>query len=82
MTRDTINSYIARVEKNCVTKKKRELTINLKKFLTENNEIQLKVFSNCIKYISKSYYPPRAKKIISLLNKRFELFIVLECQFY
>ena len=73
VTRDTINSYIARVEKNCVTKKKRELTINLKKFLTENNEIQLKVFSNCIKYISKSYYPPRAKKIANLLDRaKFE----------
>ena len=25
--------------------------------------------SNCIKNISKDYYPPRAKKILNLLNK-------------
>ena len=47
----------------------KKLVINLKIFLEENSEIQLKVLSNCIKNVSKSYYPPRAKKIISLLNK-------------
>ena len=73
MTRDTINSYTTRVEKSCVKKKKKELIINLQRFSAENNEIQLKVFSNCIKYISKSYYPPRAKKIENLLNRaKFE----------
>ena len=73
VTRDTINSYTTRVEKSCVKKKKKELIINLQRFSAENNEIQLKVFSNCIKYISKSYYPPRAKKIENLLNRaKFE----------
>jgi len=73
VTRDTLNTYIASVEKNCVTKKKKEAIINLKNFSVENSEIQLKIFSNCIKYVSKSYYPPRAKKIINLLNRvKFE----------
>jgi len=67
-TRDTLNSYISRVEKNCVIKKKKEVVINLKNLLLENNEIQIKVFSNCIKNFSKSYYPPRVKKIVNLLN--------------
>jgi tRNA(Ile)-lysidine synthase len=69
VTRDTLNTYIHRVEKSCITKKAKTVVINFKKFSKENNEIQLKVFSNCIKNISKNYYPPRAKKIINLLNK-------------
>jgi len=67
-TRDTLNDYISRVEKSCTTKKKKEITINLKNFSLENNEIQLKIFSNCIKNISKKYYPPRAKKVLNLLK--------------
>ena len=43
--------------------------IDLHEFLIENDEIQLKIFSNCIRSVSKDYYPPRAKKIINLLNK-------------
>ena len=69
VTRDTLNAHISKVEKNCVIRKKDKVTINLKNFLVENDEIQLKIFSNCIKHVSKSYYPPRAKKIINLLYK-------------
>tara|TARA_B110000971_G_scaffold192362_1_gene204619 strand:- start:1487 stop:2518 length:1032 start_codon:yes stop_codon:yes gene_type:complete len=69
VTRDTLNTYVCRVEKDCVTKKKKEVSISLKIFLLENNEIQLKILSNCIKIVAKSYYPPRAKKIINLLVK-------------
>ena len=68
-TRDTLNTYISRVEKECIVKKKKEISINLNFFLLESAEIQLKVFSNCIKNVSKSYYPPRAKKIVNLLKK-------------
>ena len=50
-------------------KKDNTIIINLKKFLIENNEIQLKIFSNCIKKISKNYYPPKAKKVLNLLNR-------------
>jgi len=68
-TRDTLNSYIKKIERNCVIKKKNTININLKNFLLENNEIQLKIFSNCVKTISKNYYPPRAKKVLNLLNR-------------
>jgi len=69
ISRDTLNTYVSRVEKNCTTKKNKKLVINLKNFLEENGEIQLKVLSNCIKNVAKSYYPPRAKKIVNLLKK-------------
>jgi len=72
-TRDTLNFYLQRIEKNCVIKKNNTICINLKKFLLENNEIQLKIFSNCIKKVSKNYYPPRAKKVLNLLSRvRFD----------
>ena len=69
VTRDTLNNYIARVQISCIKKKKNFLTISLNNFLLENNEIQLKVLSNCIKNVSKNYYPPRAKKILNLLTR-------------
>jgi hypothetical protein len=56
-------------KKTVLQKKKKETVISLNNFLLENKEIQLKVFSNCIKNVSKNYYPPRAKKIVNLLNK-------------
>jgi tRNA(Ile)-lysidine synthase len=68
-TRDTLNIYIKKIERNCVIKKNNTININLNFFLLENNEIQLKIFSNCIKIISKNYYPPRAKKVLNLLNR-------------
>jgi tRNA(Ile)-lysidine synthase len=67
-TRDTLNSYIQRIEKKCINKENKTIIINLNFFLSENNEIQLKIFSNCIKTISKNYYPPRAKKVLNLLS--------------
>jgi len=68
-TRNTLNSYIQRVEKKCLTKKKDIILINLNFFLSENDDIKLKIFSNSIKYISKNYYPPRAKKILNLISR-------------
>ena len=68
-TRDTLNFYIQRIEKNCIIKKNNTISINLKIFLLENSEIQLKIFSNCIKKVSKNYYPPRAKKVLNLLSR-------------
>ena len=64
-----MNLYIQRLEKNCTIKKNNTISINLNFFLLENTEIQLKIFSNCIKKISKNYYPPRAKKVLNLLSR-------------
>jgi tRNA(Ile)-lysidine synthase len=68
-TRDTLNSYIQSIEKKCLTKKKNAILINLKIFLLENDDIQLKILTNCFKYISKNYYPPRAKKVLTLISR-------------
>jgi tRNA(Ile)-lysidine synthase len=68
-SRDTLNFYIQKIENKCLVKKGNIITINLKKFLVENNEIRLKIFSNCIKKVSKNYYLPRAKKVLNLLDR-------------
>ena len=65
ITRDTLDNYILQVKKSCIVKMKKKILINLDYFSLENNEIQLKIFSNCIKDISKNYYPPRAKKTLN-----------------
>ena len=68
-SRDTLNLYTQKIENDCLVKTNNIITINLEKFLLENNEIQLKIFSNCVKKISKNYYPPRAKKVLNLLSR-------------
>jgi tRNA(Ile)-lysidine synthase len=68
-TRDTLNFYIQDIEKKCLTKKKYTILVNLKILLLENKDIQLKILSNCLKYISKNYYPPRAKKVLNLISE-------------
>ena len=68
-SRDTLNSYISDIEKKNIVKKKGTIFINLKNFLSENKDIQLKILSNSIKNISKNYYPPRAKKVLNLIGR-------------
>ena len=68
-TRDTLNSYIQKVEKKCLIKKKGIILINLNLFLQENEDIKLKILNNSLKYISKNYYPPRAKKVLNLIRR-------------
>jgi tRNA(Ile)-lysidine synthase len=68
-TRDTLNTYIKNIEKKCLKKKKDAISINLKIFLLENYDIQLKILSNSLKHISKNYYPPRAKKVLNLIGR-------------
>ena len=68
-TRDTLNQYTERAIKSCVDKKKFKTLIDLKKLSQEPEEIKLKVLSYSIKNFSKSYYPPRSKKVLNLLKQ-------------
>ena len=67
--RDTLNNYIQKIEKSCLIKKKNNIEINLEKFFEEKDDIQLKIISNSLKFISKNYYPPRAKKVLNLISR-------------
>ena len=51
-SRDTLNTYVQSIEQKCLIKKRNTILINLKLFLLENKDIQLRIFSNSIKYVS------------------------------
>ncbi len=68
-TKDTLNSYLEKVKQTCVETKKKQTVINLKNLFLESDEIKLKVLGNEIKTFSKSYYPPRSKKVMNLINE-------------
>ncbi len=68
-TRDTLNEYLNKVFKSCILKKKNKIFIKNSIFFLESKEIQLKILSSIIKNISKNYYPPRSKKVLSLLSQ-------------
>ncbi len=68
-TRDTLNDYITKVVESCVKKKKNETLINLKKLFLEPNEIKLKTLGLAIRDFSKTYYPPRSKKVLNALKR-------------
>tara|TARA_A100001011_G_scaffold255649_1_gene263915 strand:- start:102 stop:1124 length:1023 start_codon:yes stop_codon:yes gene_type:complete len=68
-TRDMLNEYLEKASFKCVKKKNNETSINLKKLFLESDEVKLKVLGRAIKDFSKSYYPPRSKKIFYALKK-------------
>ena len=68
-TKDTLNSYLEKVKQTCVETKKKQTVINIKNLFLESDEIKLKVLGNEIKTFSKSYYPPRSKKVMNLINE-------------
>ena len=68
-TTETLNNYIARVYKINVKTKKNLTLINFKNISFETLEIQIKILSEAIKIFSKSYYPPRSKKVINIINR-------------
>jgi len=68
-TTETLNNYIARVYKTNVKTKKKLTVINFKNISYETLEIQIKILSEAIKIFSKSYYPPRSKKVINIINQ-------------
>jgi tRNA(Ile)-lysidine synthase len=67
-TRDTINNYILKIYKTNVQKKGGKILINFKNISLESREIQLKIFSHAIRDFLKSYYPPRSKKIMNIIE--------------
>jgi len=67
-TKDTLNKYLKHVLSDCLMKNRNEVIINLNKLSLETSEIKFKVISHGIKIFSKSYYPPRSKKVINLIN--------------
>lgn len=67
-TSDTINNYISKIYKKNVKKKKNTILINFKNISSESREVQLRIFSYAIRDFSRSYYPPRSKKVMNIIE--------------
>jgi len=82
-TSETLNKYMNKIYKKNVKKKKNEVIVNYKKLKEESLEIQIRILSLVIKNFTGSYYPPRSKKIINLIeginNKKQKKFTLSKC---
>ncbi len=67
-TRDTLNDYLLRVKQKAIIKKKKNFYLDITYLSKETREIFLRVLGDTIRETSKSYYPPRASKVLKLLN--------------
>ncbi len=67
-TNETLSNYISTIVKNNISTGKKEIKINFENISKETLEIQLRILSDAIKKFSKSYYPPRSKKIKNVIN--------------
>ncbi len=68
-TRKTLDNFVDNLDKEIVLRKKNYSIIKYKKFQETNEEIKLNILSKVMKNVSKSYYPPRSKKIFNLINR-------------
>ena len=68
-TRKTLDQFIDHLDKEIVVTKRNYLIIKYKKFQEVNEEIKLNILARAIKNVSKSYYPPRSKKIFNLIDR-------------
>ena len=60
---------LKKVFSKIVDKKKDYITIDLKKIFRGREEIQFKILSMAFKNQSKTYYPPRSKKILNVMDQ-------------
>ena len=67
-TSQTINSYFAKTFSSIVKKDKGKFYLRKDEFQSLNREIKLKILGTIIKRINMSDYPPRAKKILNVVD--------------
>ncbi len=67
-SRDTLEYHFDKIYYDVSIKKKERIFLSFKKYKSLNAEMRMKVLGRSIKDISKSYYPPRSKKIENLVN--------------
>ena len=67
-TKDAINFYVERSIKKYISFKGKLTILNLEKFRQEPKEIKFKIVNKIIKKTTNSYYPPRSKKVLNLID--------------
>jgi len=68
-SRDTLDLYFNKIYEETTSSKKSKILINLKKYAILNQEMKMRILNKAIKELTESYYPPRSKKIINLVNQ-------------
>jgi tRNA(Ile)-lysidine synthase len=68
-SRDTLDLYFNKIYGDIVNTKKKVILIDLKKFNSLNQEMKMRVLNKSLKESTKSYYSPRSKKVINLVNQ-------------
>ena len=67
---DSINFYKNKAIHNYVTiLSKDKCDISIRLFSNESDEIIFKLFSDILSLISKTYYPPRSRKVLNLIKR-------------
>ena len=79
-SRDTLDYHFDKIYQDLLIKKKERIFFPIKKYKSLNKEMRMRVLDRSIKEISKSYYPPRSKKIMNLdinlhSNKSLKLYL-------
>ena len=77
-TKEAINFYVERSIKKYITFKGKLTILDLEKFRQEPQEIKFKVVNKIIKKTTNSYYPPRSKKVLNLID-RFQTNRIKKC---
>ena len=67
-TKEAINFYVGRSIKKYITFKGKVTILDLEKFRQEPQEIKFKIVNKIIKKTTNSYYPPRSKKVLNLID--------------
>ena len=68
-SRDTLDTYFQKIYEGIAIKKRKEFLIKFKKLKSLNTEMKMRVFKKTIKDFTNSYYSPRSKKILQLINQ-------------
>ncbi len=67
-SKTTLDEYFHEIFKKSVKKSNNQISIDLKRFETLNQEIKIRVINESIKKITKGYYNPRSKKVVNLIS--------------
>ena len=68
-SRDTLEVYFNTIYKDTVNLNKDKIIINFKKLSRLNLEMKMRVLRKSIKDFSKTYYAPRSKKVLNLIDQ-------------
>ncbi len=71
----TLDEHLKKTIKEIVTKSRKEVLIDFKKFKKINYDMKIGVINEAIRKVKKNYYNPRSKKVVNLIrnieNKKF-----------